>query len=61
MSVKLNNPLFEKLGMKYPIIQGGMAWAGTGHLAGAVSEAGGLGQVIGRLTRCVKKFVVLVR
>lgn len=43
MSVKLNNPLFEKLGMKYPIIQGGMAWAGTGHLAGAVSEAGGLG------------------
>lgn len=43
MSVKLNKPLFEKLGMKYPIIQGGMAWAGTGHLAGAVSEAGGLG------------------
>jgi len=43
MSVKLNNLLFEKLGMKYPIIQGGMAWAGTGHLAGAVSEAGGLG------------------
>ncbi len=43
MGVKLNNPLFEKLGMKYPIIQGGMAWAGTGHLAGAVSEAGGLG------------------
>ena len=43
MSVKLNNPLFEKLGMKYPIIRGGMAWAGTGHLAGAVSEAGGLG------------------
>lgn len=43
MSFKLNNPLFEKLGMKYPIIQGGMAWAGTGHLAGSVSEAGGLG------------------
>ncbi|RGO81506.1 enoyl-[acyl-carrier-protein] reductase FabK [Weissella cibaria] len=42
MSVKLNNPLFEKLGMKY-YHQGGMAWAGTGHLAGAVSEAGGLG------------------
>ena len=43
MSFELNNPLFEKLGMKYPIIQGGMAWAGTGHLAGSVSEAGGLG------------------
>ncbi|MDR3241398.1 MAG: nitronate monooxygenase [Lactobacillaceae bacterium] len=43
MGVNLTNPLFEKLGMKYPIIQGGMAWAGTGALAGAVSEAGGLG------------------
>ncbi|QEA35073.1 nitronate monooxygenase [Weissella soli] len=43
MAVNISNPLFEKLGMKYPIIQGGMAWAGTGHLAGSVSEAGGLG------------------
>lgn len=43
MNVQLNNPIFEKLGMTYPIIQGGMAWAGTGHLAGSVSEAGGLG------------------
>ncbi|CAM4365950.1 DUF561 domain-containing protein [Weissella hellenica] len=43
MSFELKKPLFEKLGMKYPIIQGGMAWAGTGHLAGSVSEAGGLG------------------
>uniref|UniRef100_UPI00359FA0FF nitronate monooxygenase n=1 Tax=Weissella soli TaxID=155866 RepID=UPI00359FA0FF len=42
-AVNISNPLFEKLGMKYPIIQGGMAWAGTGHLAGSVSEAGGLG------------------
>jgi enoyl-[acyl-carrier protein] reductase II len=37
------HPLFEKLGMKYPIVQGGMTWAGTGQLAAAVSEAGGLG------------------
>ena len=43
MQVELDNPLFKKLGMRYPIIQGGMAWAGTGRLAGAVSEAGGLG------------------
>ncbi|MDR3191281.1 MAG: DUF561 domain-containing protein [Lactobacillaceae bacterium] len=43
MTVNITNPIFEKLGMKYPIIQGGMAWAGTGRLAGAVSEAGGLG------------------
>ncbi|KAI3473933.1 hypothetical protein Pfo_028131 [Paulownia fortunei] len=29
--------------MKYPIVEGGMTWAGTGVLAAAVSEAGGLG------------------
>ncbi len=45
MAVNISNPLFEKLGMKYPIIQGGMAWAGTGHLAGSVCEAGGLGSI----------------
>ncbi len=33
----------DLLGIKYPIFQGGMAWAGTGKLAGSVSEAGGLG------------------
>jgi len=33
----------EILGIKYPIIQGGMAWIATGELAGAVSKAGGLG------------------
>ncbi|MEW6623297.1 MAG: enoyl-[acyl-carrier-protein] reductase FabK [Bacillota bacterium] len=33
----------EILGIKYPIFQGGMAWIGTGELAGAVSKAGGLG------------------
>lgn len=31
------------LGIEYPIIQGGMAWIATGELAGAVSNAGGLG------------------
>ena len=29
------------LGIKYPIIQGGMAWVAEHHLAAAVSEAGG--------------------
>lgn len=43
MTVEINNPIFEKLGMKYPIVEGGMTWAGTGALAAAVSEAGGLG------------------
>lgn len=31
------------LGIKYPLFQGAMAWIATGKLAGAVSEAGGLG------------------
>lgn len=31
------------LGIKYPLFQGAMAWIATGRLAGAVSEAGGLG------------------
>ena len=29
MTVKTMNPIFEKLGMKYPIVEGGMTWAGT--------------------------------
>ena len=33
----------ETLGIKYPVIQGGMAWVATYELASAVSEAGGLG------------------
>ena len=33
------------LGIKYPIIQGGMAWVAEHHLAAAVSEAGGLGLI----------------
>ena len=37
----------DMLGIKYPIIQGGMAWVAEHHLAAAVSEAGGLGYVEG--------------
>jgi len=33
----------ELLGIEYPILMGGMAWAGTPKLAAAVSEAGALG------------------
>ncbi|HQE24525.1 MAG TPA: enoyl-[acyl-carrier-protein] reductase FabK [Candidatus Atribacteria bacterium] len=33
----------EILGIKYPILQGGMAWVSTASLVAAVSEAGGLG------------------
>lgn len=37
------NELCKLLDIKYPIIQGGMAWLATAELAAAVSEAGGLG------------------
>lgn len=35
--------LCDILNIKYPIIQGGMAWVATAELAAAVSNAGGLG------------------
>ncbi|MGN1203915.1 MAG: enoyl-[acyl-carrier-protein] reductase FabK [Lachnospiraceae bacterium] len=35
----------ELLGMRYPIIQGGMAWVAEHQLAAAVSNAGGLGLI----------------
>ena len=37
------NKIKNLFGIKYPIFQGGMAWAAEGNLAGAVSAAGGLG------------------
>jgi enoyl-[acyl-carrier protein] reductase II len=37
------NEICEMLGIKYPIIQGGMAWVSHAELAAAVSNAGGLG------------------
>jgi len=39
----------EMLGIKYPIIQGGMGWLGLAELVAAVSNAGGLG-VLGSVT-----------
>ncbi len=35
------------VGIKYPIIQGGMAWIADSSLAAAVSNAGGLGIITG--------------
>ena len=35
----------ELLGIKYPIIQGGMAWVAEHNLAAAVSNAGGIGLI----------------
>lgn len=37
----------ELLGIKYPIIQGGMAWIAESTLASAVTNAGGLGLIAG--------------
>lgn len=39
------NRLCEILGIKYPVIQGGMAWVATAELAAAVSNGGGLGLI----------------
>jgi nitronate monooxygenase len=33
----------QALGIRYPIVQGGMQWVGTADMASAVSNAGGLG------------------
>ena len=37
------NPFCKKIGIRYPIILGGLAGIGTAPLAAAVSNAGGLG------------------
>ncbi len=42
-----NYMINELLNIKYPIIQGGMAWIADAELAAAVSEAGGLGVIAG--------------
>jgi len=41
----IRTPVCDLLGIEYPVFQGGMAYLGTGELAGAVSKAGGLGIV----------------
>jgi nitronate monooxygenase len=43
----MKTQITELLGIKYPIIQGGMQWVGLAELASAVSNAGGLGILTG--------------
>ncbi|MEI5993318.1 enoyl-[acyl-carrier-protein] reductase FabK [Candidatus Enterococcus mansonii] len=43
----MQSKICELLGIEYPIFQGGMAWIADASLAGAVSEAGGLGIIAG--------------
>ncbi|MFO7815074.1 MAG: enoyl-[acyl-carrier-protein] reductase FabK [Halanaerobiales bacterium] len=60
----LDTEICDLFDIKYPILQGGMAWVATGELAAAVSKSGGLGiigagnapkDVIKREIRKVKK------
>jgi nitronate monooxygenase len=39
----INTRITKLLGIRYPIVQGGMQWVGRAELASAVSNAGGLG------------------
>ncbi len=39
----MKTEITELLGIRYPILQGGMAWVAEYHLAAAVSNAGGFG------------------
>lgn len=41
----MQTEITELLGIRYPIIQGGMAWVAEHHLVAAVSEVGGLGLI----------------
>lgn len=43
----METKITKLLGIKYPIIQGGMAWVAESTLAAAVSNAGGLGLIAG--------------
>lgn len=47
---RMKTRITELLGIKHPIIQGGMQWVGLAELAAAVSNAGGLG-IITALTQ----------
>ncbi|KAI9740419.1 MAG: hypothetical protein M1834_004999 [Cirrosporium novae-zelandiae] len=42
-----NTELTRRLGIKVPVVQGGMQWVGYAELASAVSNAGGLGILTG--------------
>ena len=39
----IHTPICDLLGIRYPVLQGGMAWIADAQLAAAVSNAGGLG------------------
>lgn len=48
----MKTKITELLGIKYPILQGGMAWIAEHKLASAVSNAGGAGIIAGGSAPC---------
>jgi len=59
----MSTKLTTLLNIKYPIIQGGMAWVSDGKLAAAVSEAGGAGIIAagGREAQWVREQIRLAK
>ena len=59
----MSTKLTTMLNIKYPIIQGGMAWVSDGKLAAAVSEAGGAGIIAagGREAKWVREQIRLAK
>lgn len=59
----MSTKLTTMLNIKYPIIQGGMAWVSDGKLAAAVSEAGGAGIIAagGREAQWVREQIHLAK
>ncbi len=59
----MKTKLMELLKIKYPIIQGAMAWVSDGELAAAVSNAGGAGTIAagGRTTAWVEEQIQIAR
>ena len=49
----IRTEICDLLGIEYPIFQGGMAWVSDASLAGAVSNAGGLGIIAGILLNLI--------
>lgn len=61
--IQMKRSITEVLGIKYPIIQGGMAWVSEANLAAAVSNAGGAGIISsgGRTTEYVAEQINLCK
>lgn len=61
--IDLNNRLTELLNIKYPIIQGAMAWISESNLVSAVSNAGATGVIAcgGRSAEWVKKEIEMTK